>query len=169
MTEPALTLSFDVTRSDYNALLAATCSTRRRPNPAWVKASMVALWVLTAVVFSTFVRRRPGALDFVLLFAAMFIPSVGTLLRALGTQARLAPRPNGAILTHYELAIREDGIECKSAHSESFVRWTAFTDVVETPAHVILMFDDPTGLVIPKRALPSPDALGPLLPTHLRR
>lgn len=80
MTDAALVISFDIAPADYRVLISQTCSTRRLPNPTWVKASMGALWVLNALVFCVFFSRRPDALNGSLMFAAMLIPVAVNIL-----------------------------------------------------------------------------------------
>lgn len=168
MTEPLLTLSFDVTLADYRVLVSRVCSLKRLPHPAWVRATKLALWVLSFVVLFVFTLRQPSGVDLGLMFAATGIPLALNIVMAVGTAERMQPRADGAVLGHRELVVQTDGIVYTSTQSETFFRWSAFIEVIDAPGHVLLVVDTTAALLVPKRALPSPDALRVLLPVELQ-
>jgi hypothetical protein len=91
---------------------------------------------------------------FTMLVTAIFL---GLLLVVLNRflRARLGPDPGGSILGEKTITLSDEGIRSRGAYTESFIRWPAVLDILETRHHLFVMIDRPAGIMIPKRCFAS--------------
>ncbi len=50
------------------------------------------------------------------------------------------------------VVLNEDGIHIQVESGESFIKWSAITDIKETDTHIFLFLSSTTALIVPKRA-----------------
>jgi hypothetical protein len=78
--------------------------------------------------------------------------------------------PQSSLWTPQEFAFSDEGVQVKSAHSETRLEWPAFRKACETLGHVFLFIDQRMAYAVPKRSLtPEQEAsLIALLRAHLK-
>lgn len=68
------------------------------------------------------------------------------------TYGRDALRDGGSYLGHRTFALEDAGIRIVGAHGEMLTRWSAITDVSETPQTLLLWTDPGAAIMVPKDA-----------------
>lgn len=160
MNETATTLGYQLSIEDYREMVAHLC-VKARPG------QMLAMLPVMALVFvATYNLSLDHASDAARGIASGMLVAVGVLVlhRILHAwslqraQRKLDPRPDGPLLTHYTLAIRDDGLLVETASWRTELRWSAVT-LAETKALLLLAIDTNAAYAVPKRAFTGPEHL----------
>jgi hypothetical protein len=118
-------------------------------------ASAIGAGLLFGVVLGIGSAGPRRILDpFTMLFTAVFfLLFLMVLIRVM--RSRMGPVAGGSILGQKTITLTDEGIRSEGAHTESFIRWPAVLDILETRHHLFVMIDRPAGIMIPKRCFTS--------------
>ena len=158
MDETTTTVRYQLTIEDYREMVAHVCA-KARPG------QMLAMLPVMALVFvATYNLSLDHSSDSARGIASGMLVGVGVLVlhRILHAwslqraQRKLDPRPDGPLLTHHTLAIRDDGLLVETASWRTELRWSAVA-VEETKALLLLVLDTNAAYAVPKRAFAGPE------------
>lgn len=165
MSSNALHLSYHMQRSDYVALTRALVG-RSFWRPLLILAGFYATvfcFVMAAVGDAgtpldvlTVIGTGQAPLWF---YPILLIGPVLAFLRPyyLGLIAARLYRRNALADKHLRFTFKSDAIECDTAEIQSRFLWSAVKAIIETPAHAFLMLSRREALIVPRRALPTPE------------
>ncbi len=148
---PAEAVKFELLLSDYHAMMRHVCA----PGSSRFSAALL-VWIAT--VFFASAGMSLFGRDGRAFPAGMVAGFLLMLANGMRTQRRLRPRPQGAVLCHYELQLTQDGMHVQTPVWRSDLLWRGILAVEETPAHCFLRIDSASVYTIPKRAFADGEA-----------
>jgi hypothetical protein len=116
-----------------------------------ISATMICLLAADALSTRTVAAAATMTAVFVMMYTSLLWPRAGVAARRYAVrQARFPGRDFKRTVT-----LEPDGLRWESDLSDQLFRWAAFTRLIVTDSHLLLLTSQPAAIVIPRRAFGS--------------
>ena len=155
--------SYSIDRSDY---IEFSLFRQNRPEARaryWKRFAVeFPVWVVIGLVLLALMR---GVLENYVPRSAMFYICLGMMLLVLpclvfrrqiqrfSIRQTIGSNPGATFEGRVDLALDDQGVDCRSDGTHSAMEWRAFHGVEESSTHIFLMLSEIQGLIIPRRDL----------------